>query len=787
MKRIILLASIILLGSLSVPAQNTLKGHVVDQQGEPVPYATVALLTQADSTVVSGTVALDDGSYALVADKGGDLLMVAMLGYRTEYVAPKDGIVVTLAEDTTLLQDARITVVIPKTKLTGEGLQTSVRGSVLENAGSAQDVLAKTPGMIKGRSGLEVIGKGTPLVYINGHKVTDMSELDRLQSNEIQSIEVITNPGAKYDATVRSVVRIRTIRRQGDGFGFSFDASDAQSLQWKKGNDSFAAVNANYRTGGLDLFAGINFDGNTSRQISDADKISYTRTHMTLDDADLTATYFGRSIYGNAGVNWQMADNHFMGGKVEWGRRFRNSGHTDVHDIVYENNVKVDELITDSRDENGDQTPYNIGANLYYNGTVGEKLGVDVNFDYYGTAESTTSVSDETSSMTHDAAIRSDSNNDARMYAAKAVLSYPIWMGQFEAGTEESFTRRSDVYHITGIDIPASSAEVKENNYAGFATYGFMLPKVGMFNAGVRYEFVHYSYEDAVTPENNLARDYGHWFPNFSYAGAMGPVQMMLNYSAKTERPNYAYLSSAVRYNSRYILQGGNAQLQPELSHDVSLASVWKFVTLMVEYTRTDDAIMTWSTPVDDNGTIKVTPVNVDSPYRKMTAFVNLTPTVGVWNLNYTFGLQPQWFTVDLEDAREESGIRHADFGGKPVFFAQLFNTVTLKGGWQFELGAALTSKGRTENVYLYHNTCDISAAIQKTLLKDGSLVLRLEGRDLAHKSGWDIKADFGSHSIVQTNLMDTQMIKFSLRYNFNTAKSKYRGTGAGADNKGRM
>ena len=780
-------AIIFLLAALSAFAKKDWDGRVVDENGEPVAYATVYVMSPADSTVLCGTTTAEDGTFHIKTDETGGLMVVEMLGYKTQSFQPVSDIVIRLEADTFFLEGAVATAVMPKTKLTGEGLQTSIRGSVLENAGSASDVLAKTPGMIKGQNGLEVIGKGAPLVYINGHKVTDSGELDRLQSDEIQSIEVITNPGAKYDATVRSVVRIKTIRRQGDGFGFSFDASDAQSLQWNKGNDAHTAINANYRTGGLDFFAGINLDGNTSRQISDADKISYTRTKTTIDDADLTATFFGRSIYGNAGVNWQLSDNHFLGGKVEWGRRFRNSGHTNVHDIVYENNVKVDELLTDTRDENGDLTPYNIGTNLYYNGTVGQKLGVDVNFDYYGTAESTLSVSDETSTMTHDAAINSDSNNDAQMYAAKAVLSYPVWMGQFEIGTEESFTRRSDVYHITGIDIPASSAEVKENNYAGFASYAFMLPKVGMFNAGVRYEFVHYAYEDAVTPANNLSRDYGHWFPNFSYAGAAGPVQFMLNYSAKTERPSYANLSSAVRYNSRYILQSGNAQLQPELIHDFSLATVWNFVTLMVEYTRTDDAIMTWSTPVDDNGTIKVTPLNVDSPYRKMTAFVNLTPTIGVWNLNYTFGLQPQWFSIDLEDAREESGIRHADFGGRPVYFAQLFNTVTLKGGWQFELGAALTSKGRTENVYLYHNTCDISAAIQKTLLKDGSLVLRLEGRDLAHKSGWDIKADFGSHAIVQTNLMDTQMIKFSLRYRFNTAKSKYRGTGAGSDTKDRM
>ena len=72
-------------------------------------------------------------------------------------------------------------------------------------------------------------------------------------------------------------------------------------------------------------------------------------------------------------------------------------------------------------------------------------------------------------------------------------------------------------------------------------------------------------------------------------------------------------------------------------------------------------------------------------------------------------------------------------------------------------------------------------------LLKDGALVLRLEGQDLAGLAHFDGNSDFGSHIISQTNLMDTQKVKISLRYNFNAAQSKYRGTGAGMDNKGRM
>ena len=780
-----------------VLAKEDWRGRVVDEKGEPVAYANVAVLSKTDSTVLCGVVTEEDGTFNIVTDETDGIMMVAMLGYKTVYLAPVDGAVITLTDDTQMLEGAVASAVMPKTKLTGEGLQTNVRGSVLENVGTANDVLSKTPGLIKGQNGLEVIGKGSPMVYINGRRVSDVSELDRLQSNEIQSVEVITNPGAQYDATVRAVVRIRTIRRQGDGFGFNLNASDAQSLRWARGNDPFGAINVNYRTGGLDFFGGVNYARNTSRQQSDLEKKTFGRT-TTWDDwlfenkGTLLNEYIGSTIYGNAGVNWQMADNHFLGGKVEWGRHLTYSVHTEVNDNVFENGTLVDKLTTMSDDTMGEWMPYNLGANLYYNGLVAGKLGIDINLDYYGTDDSSKSVSMETSDMTHNAAIQSGSTNAGRMYAAKAVLSYPVWKGQLQAGTEETFSRRRDNYSVDGIDIPASKATVKEDNIAGFASYGCYLPKVGQFSAGVRYEWVHYAYEDAVTPANDLTRDYGNWFPNVSYAGVTGaqsqnPVQLMLNYSAKTRRPNYANLSSAIRYNSRYIWQSGNAGLQPELSHNLSLTAVWKWVTFMVNYTRTDDTIMTWSSPYGDQGVVLVRPRNIETPFRQMSAFVNLTPTVGPWTMNYTVGLQPQWLTINAPDPREASGIRVTTFNDKPTFFAQLLNTITVKGGWQFELGGLVQSPGYSGNLRIKNTYANVTAAVQKTLLEDGSLVLRLEGDDLLGTAHLDVDSDFGSHTIMQTNRMDTQKVKLSVRYNFNTAQSKYRGTSAGADSKARM
>lgn len=784
--KLVALMAVLMMAGIASAKTHDIGGRVTDTQGTPIPYVNVVLLSLPDSAFVQGAVTNDEGLFKVVTNKNDGLLQVSCIGYQTTYQSAADGLTIVLAEDSQLLGEVVVKAQLPKTKLTGEGLQTNIKGSVLENIGTADDVLAKTPGLIKGPNGLEVMGKGSPLVYINGRKITDTSELSRLQSNEIQSVEVITNPGAQYDATVRSVVRIRTIRRQGEGFSFNLNASDSQSLQWSKGNDPSAAFNMNYRTGGVDFFAGINFNRNTSRQIAEIQRKTYSK-HQIDNNSDLALDYIGQSLYGNAGVNWQIDDKHFVGGKFEWGRELSHKTDMNTGDTVFEDSVLVDKLITRSEDRIGAKTPYTIGVNLYYNGTIGSKLGLDVNLDYYGSESSSKSVSKETSTMTHDAEIHSQSDNNGHLYAAKAIVSYPIWKGQLQIGTEESFSRRNDNYAITGIEIPASKAEVKEDIYAGFANYGFNLPKIGQISAGIRYENVHYTYLDALTPANNLTRNYGNWFPTISFAGKMGKIQLMLNYSARTRRPNYAQLSSAISYDNRYLLQSGNAQLQPELIHNVSATVVWKFLTFMVNYSRTNDPIMTWSSPYNDEGVILVKPRNIDTPFRMLVVYGMINHTIGPWTMSYTLGIQKQWLTINAPDPRISSGFRKTKFNDKPIGVMQLNNTFRLNGGWQLELGGLMQTKGYTQNIYMRDAFFNLTAAVQKTLLKDNSLVLRLEGNDLAHTAKTNVDSDFGSHTISQNNMMDTQRVKFSVRYTFNAAQSKYRGTGAGTDQKSRM
>lgn len=198
----------------------SITGKLIDTQNQPVPFANIITLA-ADSAFIAGTVSNDDGSFEVTANPNAALLKVSYIGYQ-EVILPienkSDMGIIRLQEESTLLGEVVVKGTIPVTRIKGDAMVTTIENSVLADVGSAKDVLSKVPGLVlkKGEmsDAFEVLGKGAPLIYINGREVRNQSELEQLNSDEIKNVELITNPGARYDASVKAVVRIQTVKRQ---------------------------------------------------------------------------------------------------------------------------------------------------------------------------------------------------------------------------------------------------------------------------------------------------------------------------------------------------------------------------------------------------------------------------------------------------------------------------------------------------------------------------------------------------------------------------------------------
>ena len=173
------------------------------------------------------------------------------MGYNTVYkpVQPADLGTVRLIPDTQLLNEVVIKGDLPRTRVKGDAMVTTVTGSILEKAGTGNDLLNKIPGVSAEEGSVNVFGSGAAEIYINGRKMRDASELEQLESNNIKSVEVVRNPGARYDASVAAVIRIFTKKPEGEGFGFNNRTGIYYRYNWSEVNQ----FNFNYRKGGFDL------------------------------------------------------------------------------------------------------------------------------------------------------------------------------------------------------------------------------------------------------------------------------------------------------------------------------------------------------------------------------------------------------------------------------------------------------------------------------------------------------------------------------------------------------
>lgn len=227
-------------------------GTVTTAEGEPLEAAVVCLKSTSDSTVIAYATSGKDGGFAIECKTSPVILNVSYIGFRTMERLCNDSSIGTIAmeADTEMMAASVVKAGRAVQKLTAEGMETLVSGSMLENAGTGNDVLKKVPCIVYKDNSFDVYGKGAPLIYINGRKMLDSTELEHIASEDIKSIEVIANPGARYDASVRAVVKIITRRKQGDGFSFDFMGGYHQG-------DKAAAdgnLNLNYRKGGMDIF-----------------------------------------------------------------------------------------------------------------------------------------------------------------------------------------------------------------------------------------------------------------------------------------------------------------------------------------------------------------------------------------------------------------------------------------------------------------------------------------------------------------------------------------------------
>ncbi len=752
-----------------------IKGKIVDEKGEPLAFANVVLLNRQDSAFVKGVVSGEDGHFAFDLACNNGIIKVTSVGYKTAWkdCTGENAGVIKMVANSKVLGEVVVKSSLPKTILKNGGMTTTVAGSVLEKAGTMEHLLDRIPNVSAQNGNINVFGRGEPIIYINGRQMRDRSELDRLSSDNIRSVEVISNPGARYAASTKAVIRITTKKILGDGFGF--DATTEGSYDEKKNAGGYARLNLYYRRNGLELGAYAYGSKQSSPDEKDLQQMTYL--DKTLNQQDRTRWKNKTETFSSRlNASYQFDNNNSLGASISFLRnpKLQTDGKT-------EGSVLRDEVLTETntsiRSEFGQNS--NWSSNIYYVGKVG-KLGIDFNTDWFWSKGNNKNNIDEhyqeVNSEIQNQLVSSTTSKYNRLIASKMVLSYPLFGGDLSVGGEYSFTNRNTNYAI----IPNTLADnvidrIKEGMASAFVTYNRDFGKLNM-EAGLRYENVDFKYYDDGKYMAEQSKTYGEWFPSLSLSMPIGNVQMQLSYAADINRPNYWVLRSGVQYSNHYTYETGNPFLVSEISRNTSYDLAYKWLTFNLTYEHVSAPIYQTVEMYKDNTTIGLMRMINGKSYNNVTSTLNLQPTFGIWHPMLSAMVEKQWFELETRDGR---------YLNKPVAMFRFNNTFDTKWA-MFSVMMTYITKGYEENHYIYKPMFNTDLSIYKGFMKD-CLTLQLYVNDVFGTNDSHIIGKYGKLKETIFDEFSTSKISLTVRYKFNTTRSKYKGTGAGDSQKNRM
>ncbi len=753
-----------------------LTGTIIDEQGVPVAYANVAILNPTDSTLLSGGVSNESGYFAVPYEQERILARISYVGYKTVYRhcnQPNVG-TIRMQPDNYTLNGVVVQGERPKVVLQGNSLMMNVEGTVMERLGTAEDVLTRVPMIAKRGEGFEILGKGAPLIYLNNRKLTDLNELRNIQSDFIRSVEVIQNPGARYDASVNAVIIIRTKRAAGEGLGVELSS-------WSRCGRGYAnneRINLTYRTGGLELFANLFGAYNRRKSNGEFEQTIFADTLWVINNKQKNNVR-NPFLEGRFGFNYQINDSHSFGGFYQNTYDYVKT-RSEYDDDLQADGVPYDHLQNSSvrRDKNAPTHQ----VNLYYTGKVGQ-LSIDFNADYTSRKQQSCNQQQELSTEYEDRDVNTESQTRSKMFAEKLFVTHPLWKGLIEVGEEYTNTRWRSRFDNPEGYIANSNNEQHESNIAPFME---LRQRLGRFqlSAGLRYEHVESEYYVNGIRRDDQCRTYDDFFPSFSVSTSAKNLQLSFSYAKRTTRPSYWQLSSDVTYENRLNRQTGNPYLKPVKYHNLNAMVMWKWLYLMTNFSHCVDPILYTAGSLEEDSKVNfVTYLNYDHA-DWLTVTLGAQKNVKLcdritWTPQYNMSLMKPWFK-SLFNGQEKS-FSH------PMLTLQLGNIVSLPHDWLLQTDFNMHTHGNTgSNIWVDCTNPMLSLSVSKDFFQR-RLNVKLTGNDLFNGGI--------NHVMLYSNRMmyrkmednDSRCIQLSLRYRFNVTPSKYKGTGAGNSEKNRL
>ena len=743
-------------------------GHIVDESGQPIEFVNISLYNEG---FINGGVSNENGDFVIPCKAQRITLKVSYIGYKTveRNVSVGNVGIITLQPETYMVKGVEVKGEIPQYKMTSGGMTVDVQHSILHDVGTADDLLSMLP-LVKARNGkYEVLTKGEPEIYINNKKVRDPIELKQLKSADVKSVDIITAPGAKYNAEVNAVIRIKTLKTQGDGLSLMASTQTWKNNKWNNYDD----LTLKYRTGGMEAYANVALDNGHYSNDQNIDQELHISKDLFNVHAELPVRSSWTQLDYQAGLSYDFNTDHSIGLSFSSQKNFYNRFSSDMEQRYLKNGTFDGDvrLLTDIREK--DKPVWEL--NTYYIGKIG-KLGIDLNATWLQRESEDNNNQQELSQEYSNRTITTQTKDKNTMVAGKLVLDYPVWKGVLSGGSEATSTK-SQGHNLNQENIiPESDTEMKEKNIAAFAEYELQLGQWHL-NAGLRFEHVSADYTSFGIRQEEPSRTYNDWFPNLSAAWQKGKWGTQLSYSKRITRPPYNMLTSMVVYDSRILYEGGNPLLRPSVRHSIDFNLTYSWLTFVTGFTRENDFFTHVGNIYDEAKEISIfQPDNFDHQDRVYATIV-ASPKLGFWQPQATLHYYQQMFDAERYGAPKKLN--------KPEFSARLQSWFVIDPTAKALLDISYTGSNHWGFMYRGSNFM-VNARLQKSFLK-GQLSATLYANDIFRTAKNKVTTYYAIGQTAQDIYTYTQCVGLTLSYNFNASSSKYRGTGAGNEEKGRL
>ncbi|MEP6711907.1 MAG: TonB-dependent receptor [Ferruginibacter sp.] len=793
MKNLLVVLGLML--SVGVLKAQKISGTVKEDNGKLSNAATVTLLRAKDSSTVKYAATKDDGIYQFVGiAQGKYLLKISHVGFASklspafevenEAVKMPEIILNKLSGD---LKAVTVTSEKPMVEIKADKTIVNVEGTINAVGNDGLELLRKSPGvMVDKDDNLSLAGKNGVQVYVDGKPSpltgTDLSNyLKSLQSTQIEAIEIITNPSAKYEAAGNAgIINIKLKKNKSFGTNGSVNAGYNIGT-YAKYNGGFSLNNRNAKA---NIFGNYNY----SQSLNANNFVLHREQGDTIFDQQNQIKFRNKGSHNfKTGADIFLSKNSTIG-TIITGNISDNVVETvGPLNIIYKPTNTLDRVLYATGTSAGKRDNLNFNLNYRYAVTGGKELNIDADYGFYTLRNDQFQPNDYYSpsgTKLYSNVYHMLSPTDIDIYSLKIDYEQNYKKGRLGFGgkignvnTDNNF-KRYDVYGTNEVynKDRSNRFEYKENINALYANYnrsfkGFSVQgglRVENTNSkglstGLKYDVAQ---NDYVNYDSSIKRNYVDFFPSAAFTFNKNPMkQWGISYSRRIDRPAYQDLNPFEFKLNDYTFMKGNTQLRPQYTNSFGLSYTYKYkLNTQLNYSHVKD-IFTQLPDTTEKSKSFLTKKNL--------------ATQDIVSLNISYPFKYKWYSFFVNSNSYYSKYL-ADFGGTgrkinlDVFAYSFYmqNSFNLGKGWKAELSGFYNSPSIWQGVFKSKEMYSIDGGFQKAVLK-GKGNVKAAVSDIFKTMRWSGSSNFAGQTNTASGHWESRQFKLNFTYRFGNTQVK--------------